>query len=234
MDATNGGNGIVGLGADLAYLNSGRLWGDRYGREWANDSTNQHTNNFNREATRAENGCNRTIFNQAMRNIEERFEDGVRRDENARVCDKINEHDQRNSDSLTSLERRLDDKLAAIAREQAEASKEALKQFCDLKEQHKETQKAIEVTSLEQENRDLREQLAEQRHRECCPAPARCVDPCCNGGGSGGGTDTSTILQAMAQQFQAQGQMINNGLQTVAAAISSINTNPGQGNGGDN
>lgn len=220
--------GIVPLASDLSYLNggSGRYYRD--GREWANDSTNQHTANFNREATREENSCNRTIFNQAMRNIEERFEDGVRRDENARVCDKINEHDQRNSDSLTSLERRLDDKLAAIAREQAEASKEALKQFCDLKEQHKETQKAIEVTSLAQENRDLREQLAEQRHRECCPAPARCVDPCCNGGSSGGGdTNTSVILQAMAQQFQAQGQMINSGLQAVAEAIKAMDTKPG-------
>ena len=196
--------------------------------EFAGASTIQHTGNFNRETTREENSCNRTLFNQAMRNIEERFEDGVRRDENARVCDKINEHDRRNDDGLTALERRLDDKLAAIAKEQSEASKEALKQFCDLKEQHKETQKAIEVTSLEQENRDLREQLAEQRHRECCPAPARCVDPCCGGSSSGGGnSDTQIILQAMAQQFQSQGQMINSGLQAVAEAIKGMDTKPG-------
>jgi hypothetical protein len=224
MDATSN---LVSTGADLAYLNGyGGRYGFGYGHEWANDTTNQHTANFNREATRNENSCTRSLFDQAMRNIEERFEDGVRRDENARVCDKINDHDQRNNDSLTSLERRLDDKLAAIAKEQADSSKEALKQFCDLKEQHKETQKAIEVTSLETENRDLREQLAEQRHRECCPAPARCVDPCCNGGGSGGGnSDTQVILQAMAQQFQSQGQMINSGLQAVAEAIKGIDTN---------
>lgn len=220
--------GIVPLASDLSYLNggSGRYWRD--GREWANDSTNQHTANFNRETTRAETGCLKDVIGQEHDFTRDSFERLDRTFSFNRINDEIVEHDRRNSDNLATFERRLDDKLAAIAKEQAEASKEALKQFCDLKEQHKETQKAIEVTSLEAENRDLREQLAEQRHRECCPAPARCVDPCCNGGSSGGGdTNTSVILQAQAQQFQAIQQTMQSGFSMIAEAIKTIDTSPG-------
>lgn len=213
MDSNYPG-GIVPLASDLSYLNggSGRYWRDG---QWADDSTNQHTNNFNRETVRAEADCNRTLWNQGLRNVEARFEDGVRRDENSRICEAIYEHDRRNSDSQIAQERRTDDKLAALsARVETGFAAIVERELADCKAKNIALEAKLD-------NRD------QTINNFCCPKPAVCVDPCCGGGSGGGNGDTQIILQAIAQQFQAQGQLINSGLKAVAEAIGKIDAKPG-------
>ena len=216
--------GIVPLASDLSYLDGGS---GRRGR-FADDATIQHGLHYNRETTRSENNCNRDIFGQAMGNISERFEDGTRRDENQRICDHINILGRDLKNDTIAAERRNDDQISALAAKIDVESRECLKQFCDLKEGQAEIKSNIKTTSLEERNQNLEDQLAEQRHRECCPAPARCVDPCCNGGSNGGGSnDTTVILQAQAQQFQALQQTFTAGLSAIAKAIERIDCKPG-------
>ena len=211
--------GIVPLGADLDYLNGGRYRYDR-GREWANDSTNQHTNNFNRETVRAEHSCDRHLFGQAFDTIGNQFENQTRTAEFNRVCDRVQQLDNRVSDNQVAAERRLDDKIGAL-------TEKVDTEFRRLTERELADAKADNIALAAK--LDNREQII---NNFCCPKPAVCVDQCCNGGGSGGGgNDTQVILQAQAQQFQAMQQTMQSGFQMIAEAIKTIDTNPGQGGG---
>lgn len=130
------------------------------------------------------------------------------------MSDQISEHDRRNSDNQVAIERRNDDKLAALSRRVEDG-------FAAIISRELDDEKAKNIAlEAKLDNRD------QTINNYCCPQPARCVDPCCNGGGSGG-SDTQVILQAQAQQFQALQQTMSSMATMISDAIKSIDTSPG-------
>lgn len=219
----NYAGGIVPLASDLSYLNGG----DRYrdgDRVWAGAASNAARINRNESVTRDRSdvvgekiNCAQNVAETGIEGIYRTLQFGRVDDQFTRLCNRVGDMELRVSDNLIAAERRNDDKLAAIVKEQGESSKENLKQFCDLKELHRETQKTIEVTALSQENRDLRDKLEEERVNRCCPPRCTPVDPCCGGSNNGSAGDVAAaVVNALAPA-----------LNSIASAIAGLSSGPG-------
>ena len=223
---SNYSSGIVPLASDLSYLNNGS--------RFRNDGATDVRVNRNEGVTRDRSDvlgekieCNKTIAENGIEGIYRVLQFGKIDDQFTKVCTRIGDAEMRTTDQMNTAERRNDDKFAAIVKEQGESAKETLKQFCSLKELHKDTQNIIQVTSLSEENRGLRDQLEQERINRCCPPTCTPVDPCCNGSSGGGNNDTQIILQAQAQQFQALQQTMQSMATMISDAIKTIDVNPG-------
>lgn len=217
----NYASGIVPLASDLSYLNGG------VGRYRDGAAANAERVDRNEKVIRDRSdvigeqiNCNKTIAESGIEGIYRTLQFGKIDDQFTRVCTRIGDMEMRQSDNRIADAQRNDDKHAAIIKEQGENSKEALKQFCDLKELHKETQKSIEVTALSQENRDLRDKLEEERVNRCCPPRCTPVDPCCGGSSNGSAGDVAAaVVNALAPA-----------LNSIASAIAGLSSPGNSGN----
>ena len=213
--------GIITLASDLSYLNNDRLYNNG---KYADLSSIMHGLKDNRQQTENLSDFTREYLGAKVETVQTGLgflQEGQRAqvitNEFNRVCEKLNQINVENRDNQIAAERRSDDKFTAINDRLSSIALENLKQFCDLKELHKETQKSIEVTALSSENRNLRDQLEEQRFRECCPPRVTPVDPCCSSSSSVNDIAAAVINQ-LTPVLNQQAQAMN----SIASAIATL------------
>lgn len=227
-------NNIVAAGADLAYLDRGRYTGagaEAAGRVWGSPAAG-------RTATEAV-GKQQEILSDAVgdkvtglastltaQGILNSITDCCNR-----LCTKLEDTATRNSEQLIALERRNDDHIAALTHQNVEAERvstaqhnslivENLKQFCDLQKGQEAIQGQIKTTSLETENRELRDKLQDEQFDRCCPPKCTPVDPC-----SGGGVDVTVITNSIITALTPV-------LQSIAGSVQAMASNNCPGNSG--
>jgi len=222
---------IVATAADSYFLGGDRFHRDR---DFAGNGSIQHGLHYNREATRSQSECNRTIFSQGLDGIHAQFEGAERSRQFTAIAENQFRMELRLGDSQQETRQLINDN----ARDQDKANADLKEKIAVVAAGQVLLGNKIDTNAeLAGKDAEIVALAAKLDNREqtisnyCCPKPAQCVDQCCGGGGSGGSNDTQVILHSQAQQFQALQQTMTAGLGMIADAIKTINTGNGNGNG---
>lgn len=232
-----GDNNIVAAGADLAYLDrgrlnagteaAGRLWGSPAAGRTATEAIGKQQEILSDAVGEKVTGLAATLTAQGILNS---ITDCCNR-----LCTKLEDTAIRNADQLVALERRNDDHIAALTHQNVEAERvstaqhnllmtENLKQFCEIQKGQEAILGSIKTTSLENENRELRDKRQAEQFDRCCPPKCTPVEPC-----GGGGVDVTVITNSIITALTPVLQSIAGSVQAMASNNCPGNSS-GQGN----
>lgn len=181
--------GILALLADTSRAGRGNMYGGGEGGSggfapWASPGSNGVRIETVGQKVEDQNDCTRTLLGQGLGTIQNQFENATRAGENARICTKISEADQRNTDGQFRAELRgadqanavrMESKLDAVIAQGHAAEVKGIEQYCDLK-----AGQATIVAKLDhnKEVGELNAELTALKTQIACGCTTGCSTPC--------------------------------------------------------